>query len=105
MLIASAGYAPHSRNKAKPRDFAILVVSFNLFEKEDRVGFPDDILTEQVSFVYLCASFLVFCLSQQKDAHLRVNVAVDARGLAIAVIQTSKTTSKTTRRLERIHIQ
>jgi hypothetical protein len=54
MLIASAGYAPHSRNKAKPRDFAILVVSFNLFEKEDRVGFPDDILTEQVSFVYLC---------------------------------------------------
>lgn len=42
---------------------------------------PDDITTEKVSFVYLCASFLVFCPGQQKDAHLPVNVAVDTRGV------------------------
>jgi hypothetical protein len=97
----SAIYAPHNWIKAKPRDYAILLVSFDLFEKEDRVEIPDEISIEQVSFVYLCASFLVFCLSQQKDAHLRVNVAVDARGLAIAVIQTSKTTG----RLARMYIR
>jgi hypothetical protein len=50
-----------------------------LFEQEDRRQIPDDISTEQVSFVYLYASFLGFCPGQQKDAHLRVNVAVDAR--------------------------
>jgi hypothetical protein len=80
---------------------SILLVSFDLFEKEDQVEIPDDISIEQVSFVYLCVTFLVFCLSQQKDAHLRVNVAVDARGLAITVIQTSKTTG----RLARMYIR
>ncbi|KAH8079631.1 hypothetical protein HD553DRAFT_326361 [Filobasidium floriforme] len=78
--FASAVYAPHIRNKAKPRGYAILLVSFELFEKEGWVEVPGAIFIEQVSFVYLGASFLVFCPSQQEDAHLRVNVAVDVRG-------------------------
>jgi hypothetical protein len=51
-----------------------------LYEQENRRQTPYDISTEQVSFVYLCASFLVFCPGQQKDAKLRVNVAVNDRG-------------------------